>query len=84
MRKYIKGKQKYTNLVDINLLLIHDIDEMMEELGCVEEGKLMYSHVKQLFVDIDFGFLVVGCDQDVNQLRSYIAKHKLIEVYTKV
>ncbi|CAI9277603.1 unnamed protein product [Lactuca saligna] len=56
---------------------------MMEELGCVEEGKVMYYHFKRPLGDLDFGLFALGSDQDVNHLRSYVASHKLIEVCTE-
>ncbi|CAI9303348.1 unnamed protein product [Lactuca saligna] len=36
-RRYIKGKVKYVDLVDIVEFSVHDIDEMMDILGYVEE-----------------------------------------------
>ncbi|CAI9290555.1 unnamed protein product [Lactuca saligna] len=56
---------------------------MMEELGCVEEGKVMYYHFKRPLGDLDFGLFALDSDQDFNHLRSYVASHKLTEVYTK-
>ncbi|CAI9286096.1 unnamed protein product [Lactuca saligna] len=35
--KYIKGQHKFVDLIDSNLFSAHDIDDMMEELACVEE-----------------------------------------------
>ncbi|CAI9279268.1 unnamed protein product [Lactuca saligna] len=37
-RRYVKGKERYVDLLDIDEFCVHDIDEMMETLGCVEEG----------------------------------------------
>ncbi|CAI9275495.1 unnamed protein product [Lactuca saligna] len=82
-RKYINGQQKFVDLIDSDLFSIHDIDDMMEELGCVEEGKVMYYHFKRPLGDLDFGLFALGSDQDVNHLRSYVASHKLIDVYTE-
>ncbi|CAI9267282.1 unnamed protein product [Lactuca saligna] len=36
-RKYIKGKQTYIDLLDMDTFSVHDIDEMMEQLGYVDE-----------------------------------------------
>ncbi|CAI9261079.1 unnamed protein product [Lactuca saligna] len=33
-RKYIRGKQTFVNLLDTDTFFVHDIDEMMEYLGC--------------------------------------------------
>nr|KAJ0217565.1 hypothetical protein LSAT_V11C300103110 [Lactuca sativa] len=37
-RRYVKGKERYVDLLDVDEFCVHDIDEMMETLGCVEEG----------------------------------------------
>nr|KAJ0206861.1 hypothetical protein LSAT_V11C500294990 [Lactuca sativa] len=37
-RKYIKGKQTYVDLLDMDTFSVHDIDEMMEQLGYVDEA----------------------------------------------
>ncbi|CAI9300545.1 unnamed protein product [Lactuca saligna] len=37
-RKYIKGKMKYIDDIDSDLFSVHDMDEMMELLDCVEPG----------------------------------------------
>ncbi|CAI9268897.1 unnamed protein product [Lactuca saligna] len=80
-RRYIKGKVKYVDLVDIDEFSIHDIDEMMDILSCVEEGKLLYYHFKRPLSDLDTGLFALACDSDINHLRTYVEKHKLIEVY---
>ncbi|CAI9283347.1 unnamed protein product [Lactuca saligna] len=82
-RRYIKGKVKYVDLLDIDEFSIHDIDEMMDILGCVEEGKLLYYHFKRPLSDLDTGLYALACDSDINHLRTYVEKHKLIEVYTE-
>ncbi|CAI9260492.1 unnamed protein product [Lactuca saligna] len=81
-RRYKKGKVKYVDLVDIDEFSIHDIDEMMNILGCVEEGKLLYYHFKRPLLDLDIGLFALAYDSDINHLRTYVGKYKLIEVYT--
>ncbi|CAI9265245.1 unnamed protein product [Lactuca saligna] len=44
-RKYIKGKQTYIDLLDMDTFSVHDIDEMMEQLGYVDEV------IRMLFLD---------------------------------
>nr|KAJ0213269.1 hypothetical protein LSAT_V11C400184090 [Lactuca sativa] len=80
-RKYIKGKQTYVDLLDMDTFSVHDIDEMMEQLGYVDEGIPLYYHFKRPFSDLDFGLFALGSDQDVRHLGTFISKHKLIEVY---
>ena len=71
------------DLIDNDLFYVYDIDDMIEDLDCGEEGKIMYYHFKRPLGDLDFGLFTLGSDQDVNHLRSYGASHNLIEVYTK-
>nr|KAJ0188756.1 hypothetical protein LSAT_V11C900480270 [Lactuca sativa] len=81
-RKYIKGKQNYVDLLDIDTFSIHDIDEMMEELGHIDSDQtLLYYHFLRPFGDLDFGLFALGSDQDVHHLGMYVANHKLIDVY---
>ncbi|CAI9299253.1 unnamed protein product [Lactuca saligna] len=56
---------------------------MMETLGCVEEGNLLYYHFKRPFSDLDFGLFTLASDSDINHLGTYVGKHKLIEVYVE-
>nr|KAJ0203893.1 hypothetical protein LSAT_V11C500293290 [Lactuca sativa] len=81
-RKYIKGKQNYVDLLDIDTFSIHDIDEIMEELGHIDSDEtLLYYHFLRPFGDLDFGLFALGSDQDVHHLGTYVANHKLIDVY---
>ncbi|CAI9276181.1 unnamed protein product [Lactuca saligna] len=82
-RKYIKGKMKYIDGIDSDLFSVHDMDEIMELLGCVEPGKSIYYHFKRPTCDLDFGLYALGCDEDINHFRSYVYEHKVIEVYTE-
>lgn len=50
------------DLIDNDLFSVHDIDDMMEELGYVEEGKVMYYHFKRPLGDLDFGLFALGSD----------------------
>ncbi|CAI9291399.1 unnamed protein product [Lactuca saligna] len=70
-RKYIKGKQNYVDLLDIDTFSIHDIDEMMEELGHIDSDEtLLYYHFLRPFGDLDFGLFALGSDQDVHHLEN--------------
>ncbi|CAI9282549.1 unnamed protein product [Lactuca saligna] len=68
-RKYIKGQHKFVDLIDNDLFSVHDIDDMMGDLGCIEEGKVMYYCFKQLLGDLDFVLFALHSDQDANHLR---------------
>nr|KAJ0187222.1 hypothetical protein LSAT_V11C900482450 [Lactuca sativa] len=82
-RKYINGKMKYIDGIDSDLFSVHDMDGMMKLLDCMEPGKSIYYHFKRPTWDLDFGLYALGCDEDINHFRSYIYKHKVIEVYTE-
>nr|KAJ0192876.1 hypothetical protein LSAT_V11C800410730 [Lactuca sativa] len=82
-RRYVKRKERYIDLLDIDEFCVHSIDEMMDILGCVEEGKLLYYHFKRPFSDLDFGLFALASDSDINHLGTYVGKHKLIEVYVE-
>nr|KAJ0201073.1 hypothetical protein LSAT_V11C600321680 [Lactuca sativa] len=68
-RRYVKGKERYIDLLDIDEFCVHDIDEMMETLGYVEE---------------DFGLFALASDSDINHLGTYVGKHKVLIVLMKM
>lgn len=74
---------KYIDGIDSDLFSVHDMDEIMELLDCVEPGKSIYYHFKRPTWDLDFGLYALGCDEDINHFRSYVYEHKVIEVYTE-
>ncbi|CAI9293936.1 unnamed protein product [Lactuca saligna] len=80
-RKYIRGKQTFVDLLDIDTFSVHDIDEMMEDLGYASIGKPLYYDFQRPLGDLDFGLFALASDEDVCYLGSFVAKHKLIEVY---
>ena len=80
-RKYIRGKQTFVDLLDIDTFSVHDIDEMMEDLGYASVGKPLYYHFQRSFGNLDFGLFALASDEDVRYLGSFMAKNKLIEVY---
>ncbi|CAI9279938.1 unnamed protein product [Lactuca saligna] len=80
-RKYIRGKKTFVDLLDIDTFSVHDIDEMMEDLGYASIGKPLYYHFQRPLGDLDFGLFALASDEDVRYLGSFVAKHKLIEVY---
>lgn len=72
-REYINGKIAYIDKIDNVLFLVHDINEMMEILDCVEEGKVIYYHFKRPNWDLDFGKDALASDQDINHFKSCIS-----------
>nr|KAJ0188141.1 hypothetical protein LSAT_V11C900461360 [Lactuca sativa] len=83
-RKYIRGKQTFVDLLDIDTFSVHDIDEMMEDLGYASIGKPLYYHFQRPLGDLDFGLFALASDEDVRYLGSFEAKHKLIESMKKL
>ncbi|CAI9293427.1 unnamed protein product [Lactuca saligna] len=69
--------------IDIDEFSVHDIDEMMDILGWMEEGKLLYYQIKRPLSDLDTSLFALACDSDIKHFRIYVEKHKLIEVYTE-
>ncbi|CAI9279934.1 unnamed protein product [Lactuca saligna] len=52
-KRYIKGKERYADLLDIDEFCVHNIDEMMETLGCVEEEPRGITHESDIRDDVD-------------------------------
>ncbi|KAI3503301.1 hypothetical protein L1887_31741 [Cichorium endivia] len=83
-RKYLKGKEDYVDLLDIDKFSIHDIDDMMEELGHIgEQLSTLYYHFQRPLGDLDFGLFALASDDDVRHLATFVGEHKLIDVYTE-
>ncbi|KAL4577821.1 hypothetical protein LXL04_013935 [Taraxacum kok-saghyz] len=80
-RKYIKGKENFVDLLDIDKFSIHDLDDIVEYFDYVEDGKLMFYHFLMPLSSLDYGLYALASDQDVCHLAEYIPKHKLIDVY---
>ncbi|CAI9294792.1 unnamed protein product [Lactuca saligna] len=72
-------KQTFVDLLDIDPFFVHDIDEMMEDLGYASLGKPLYYHFQRPFGDFDFGLFDLASDEDVLYLGIFVAKHKLID-----
>nr|KAJ0211262.1 hypothetical protein LSAT_V11C400228420 [Lactuca sativa] len=84
-RKYVNRKRHYVDLIDIETLCVHDIDDMMVKLGYIDENLHveMYYHFRRPLCDLDFGLFALASDDDVRHLAKYVGQHKLIEVYTE-
>lgn len=80
-RKYVKGKVKYIDLLYSDILCVHEIDEIMEELHQVEEDKLLYYHFIKPLSDLNVGSYTLASNSDINQLSTFVANNKLIDVY---
>nr|KAJ0225325.1 hypothetical protein LSAT_V11C100013550 [Lactuca sativa] len=79
-RKYIDHIVSYIDDVDIDLFLVHELDDMVRELAYKSEQTLYYHLCIPVF-PLDYGLFPLGNDQDVLKLVSYVPKHKLVKVY---
>ena len=59
-RKYIKGKQTYVDLLDMDTFSLHDIDVMMEQLGYCDEVLPLYYYFGRQFSDLDSRLFALG------------------------
>ncbi|CAI9265552.1 unnamed protein product [Lactuca saligna] len=89
--KYIGGKVRYVDSVDINEFSMHELDAMMLDLGYpdpwnskfADESLIIYYHFRIPNGDFQFGLRALGNDHDVINLSKYIVHNNLIEVYTE-
>lgn len=79
-RRYIDGLVSYFDFVDTDLFSVHDINDMVLELGYQKEQTLYYHYcIPEL--SLDYGLMPLGNDQDVHKLVTYVPKHRQISVY---
>nr|KAJ0193962.1 hypothetical protein LSAT_V11C800453920 [Lactuca sativa] len=81
MVRYVKQRQTYVDLCNIDTFSIHDINGIILELGYVENGTPQYYYFSRPLYDLDFGLFALGGDQDIHHFGSYVSKNKLIEVH---
>lgn len=79
-RRYENESHTFVDLLDIEKFSVHEIDSIMEDLGYDGNGKVMYYYFLVPNHDLDFGLRTLGDDNDIINLRQYVAKHKMIEV----
>nr|KAJ0202104.1 hypothetical protein LSAT_V11C600331030 [Lactuca sativa] len=79
-RKYVDGVVAYVDDVDTDLFSVHELDEMVRELGYKTEQTLYY-HFCILEYPLDYGLMLLRNDQDILKMVSYVPKHRLIRVY---
>nr|KAJ0212180.1 hypothetical protein LSAT_V11C400158540 [Lactuca sativa] len=82
-RKYVDGTVSYVDDVDTDLFSVHELDDMVRELGYKGEQTLYYHFCIPEF-PLDYGLLPLGNDQDVLKLISYVPKHRLVKVYIEI
>ncbi|KAL4566631.1 hypothetical protein LXL04_030751 [Taraxacum kok-saghyz] len=79
-RKYKNGNVAYFDFVDIDLFSVHDINEMVRDIGYLTETPLFYQYCKPN-ICLDYGLMPLGNDQDVLTMTAYIPTHREISVY---
>nr|KAJ0196117.1 hypothetical protein LSAT_V11C700366090 [Lactuca sativa] len=79
-RKYVDGVVAYADDVDTDLFSVHELDDMVRELGYKTELTLYY-HLCIPEYPLDYGLMALGNDQDVLKMVSYVPKQRLIRVY---
>nr|KAJ0206345.1 hypothetical protein LSAT_V11C500238400 [Lactuca sativa] len=79
-RKYIDAVVAYVDDVDTDLFSVHELDDMVRELGYKTEQTLYY-HFCIPEYPLEYGLMPLGNDQDVLKIVSYVPKHRLIMVY---
>ncbi|KAL4573848.1 hypothetical protein LXL04_020668 [Taraxacum kok-saghyz] len=76
-RKYINGNVAYFDFVDIDLFSVHDINEMVRDIGYLTETPLFFQYCKPN-ICLDYGLMPLGNDQDVLTMTAYIPRHREI------
>ncbi|KAL4570509.1 hypothetical protein LXL04_026165 [Taraxacum kok-saghyz] len=70
----------FTKVPDIDLFSVHDINEMVRDIGYLTETPLFYQYCKPN-ICLDYGLIPLGNDQDVLTMTTYIPRHREIYVY---
>ncbi|KAL4567999.1 hypothetical protein LXL04_023598 [Taraxacum kok-saghyz] len=65
---------------DIDLFSVHDINEMVRDIGYLTETPLFYQYCKPN-IYLDYELMPLGKDQDVLTMMAYIPRHREISVY---
>ncbi|CAI9288715.1 unnamed protein product [Lactuca saligna] len=79
-RRYVGGSIDYVDYVDMDVFSVHELDDMMKEIGYIN-GEPIYYHFLIPDIEIDYGLLPLGNDSDVLLLSKHVANHKEIMVY---
>ncbi|KAL4590324.1 hypothetical protein LXL04_003252 [Taraxacum kok-saghyz] len=80
---YNEVKTDHMDLVDMDELSVHELDNMLLQLSYEAESIIYYQFLLPTHEDLDFGLRALGNDADVMNLAQYIEQHKVIKVYTE-
>ncbi|MFS7957646.1 hypothetical protein Hanom_Chr07g00668821 [Helianthus anomalus] len=80
-RVYEGGKVNFVDMIDIDIFSVHDISEMMDELGYSVNDHIYY-YFQNPEKDVDNGIEDLRSDQDILNLSRHVEFHKVINVFT--
>ncbi|KAJ9541248.1 hypothetical protein OSB04_027754 [Centaurea solstitialis] len=81
-RRYERGKVHIVDLVDTEKFSVHELEEMMKELG-YKSPRPTYYHFVVPGKDLDYGLHALGSDMDVIEMLKFVGKCKVFEIYTE-
>lgn len=79
-RNYIDGIVSYIYYVNTDIFSIHEVDDILWELGYQNEHTLYY-HLSITDYSLDYDVMPLGNDRDVLKVVTYVPKHRLIRLY---
>ncbi|KAJ0507983.1 putative transposase, mutator type, transposase, MuDR, plant, MULE transposase [Helianthus annuus] len=79
-RTYVKGEVMYVDRVDGDTFSVHEVDQMILELGYQKEQTICY-HFRVPEGDMDSGLQALVNDDDVRKLLQYVDLTRIIEIY---
>lgn len=80
-RRYVNGLVALVDGFDMDKFSVHELNDVTEELGYVNEEEPIYYHYLIPGTDLEIGLRALGNDIDVHGLAKYINDDKMIEVY---
>jgi len=80
-RRYVNGLVAYVDGFDMDEFSVHELNDVMDALGYVNEEEVIYYHYLIPGTDLEFGLRALGNDVDVQGLARYTKDNKLIKVY---
>ncbi|KAJ9568363.1 hypothetical protein OSB04_004329 [Centaurea solstitialis] len=81
-RQYLGGKTHYVELVDTDTFSVHELQDMMHEIGYTTPRPTYY-HFLVPGKDLDNGLHALGSDMDILEFLKFVPKYKVFEIYTE-
>ncbi|GKF56211.1 hypothetical protein Tco_0166551 [Tanacetum coccineum] len=80
-RRYVNGEFAYFDCIDIDEFSVHELNDMVKEIGFSGKNIMYYSFLK-LDMSLDNGLYALGNDEDVRRMTEYIRLgYKMTEVF---